>query len=217
MRALPELRKRWLGARIIHELPLRYSERRIDLAAVTEDKIILVEIKSSKDVADRLESQLRGFLPISYLVCVALAPKWNEKRSLVPRKVRGGTHYDEDLTECQAVIKRIGYRIETWTVDAVGKTVEKTDGGYAYNPWPWPYKMLEVLHVAELAEIAFRHRIYTGKRPCHTKILEACCEHMNGREVRAAVCRALRARNAFAKESDPPILVEKHQPAEALL
>ena len=38
MRALivPELRKRYPSGRIIHELPLRYSTSRIDLAAVTE-------------------------------------------------------------------------------------------------------------------------------------------------------------------------------------
>ena len=50
MRALivPELRKRWPAARIVHELPLRYSTRRIDLAAITETEIISVEIKSSK-------------------------------------------------------------------------------------------------------------------------------------------------------------------------
>ena len=47
---VPELRRRWPTARIIHELPTRYSSNRIDLAAVTESAIIGVEIKSSRDV-----------------------------------------------------------------------------------------------------------------------------------------------------------------------
>ena len=94
MRALivPELRKRYPSARIIHELPLRYSTNRIDLAAVTEDEIVTVEIKSSRDVVDRLERQLREFAPISSRLICALAPKWNEKLPyLVTESARGGT------------------------------------------------------------------------------------------------------------------------------
>jgi hypothetical protein len=80
MRALivPELRKRYPSARIIHELPLRYSSNRIDLAAVTETEIISVEIKSSRDSLDRLEGQLRAFQPISARIITALAPKMTD-------------------------------------------------------------------------------------------------------------------------------------------
>ena len=88
-----ELRRRWRSAQIIHELPLRYSAKRIDLAAITDAEIISVEIKSSRDVVDRLEAQVRAFLPISTRVIVALAPKWNEKLPLREEKYPNHTSY----------------------------------------------------------------------------------------------------------------------------
>jgi hypothetical protein len=95
MRALvvPKLRARWPEARIIHELPLRYSKRRIDLAAVTPTEIIAVEIKSSRDVMDRLEAQIRAFLPVSQLVMVCLAPVWNEQLPVREEPRKWGTAY----------------------------------------------------------------------------------------------------------------------------
>lgn len=96
MRVIVEqhLRQRWPGARIIHEFPLRYSSRSLDMAAILPSEIIAVEIKSSKDVIDRLENQLRAFAPICTRIMVALAPKWNEKLAPVTRRFRSGTAYD---------------------------------------------------------------------------------------------------------------------------
>jgi hypothetical protein len=206
MRALivPELRKRYPDARIIHELPLRYSTNRIDLAAVTPREIVSVEIKSSRDVSDRLEAQIRAFLPISSRVIVALAPKWNEKLPMRERPFAGGTGYSPEYTECQAIIERVGGHTETWTVDAVAGTIEVTQRAYRDN-WPWLVKMLDILHVSELVAIAARHRCWQGKRPVHLEVRNACAELMTGREIVAAVCRALRERDAFAEGSDPPI------------
>jgi hypothetical protein len=206
---VPKLRELWPAARIIHELPLRYSTNRIDLAAVTPDKIISVEIKSSKDVADRLEAQLRGFLPISTYVIVALAPKWNVKLPTVAKPNKwGGTTYTPQYTEAQEIIRRVGSRIETWTVDAEAGTVEAPDwGGWRdkFYHLPWLSRMLDMLHVAELEQIAARHRCWSGKRPVHDVLVEACNSLMTGREIVAAVCAALRARDAFAVGTDAPI------------
>jgi hypothetical protein len=208
MRALivPELRRRYPTARIIHELPLRYSTNRIDLAAVTETEIVSVEIKSSKDVADRLEAQLRAFLPISSRVIVALAPKWNAKLpEIVTEHGKGHISYRRQYTPAQEIINRVrGNGIETWTVDAAASRFEVTDSAYR-DTMPWTAKMLDILHVSELVEIAGRHRCWSGKRPVHLQLVRACFEMMTAREIIASVCGALRSRSAFAAASDPPL------------
>lgn len=202
---VPELRKRYPTARIIHELPLRYSTNRIDLAAVTESEIVSVEIKSSKDVADRLEAQIRGFMSISSRIIVALAPKWNVKLPSIVREHEGCTSYTPQYTAAQEIINRIrGTGLETWTVDAAAGTIEVTDTAYR-DTMPWTARMLDMLHVSELVEIAGRHRCWSGKRPVHLALVKACFEMMTAREIIAAVCKALRARKAFGAGSDEPI------------
>lgn len=206
---VPQLRKRWPGARIIHELPLRYSSNRIDIAAVTPDQIVGVEIKSSRDVHHRLEAQLRAFMPVCVRLIVALAPKWNEKRPQITKpSCDGGTIYLDDLTEAQEIIRRVGgWKFETWTVDSGAASIEITEQGYDLK-LPWPVRLLDMLHVSELVEVGTRHRCWVsrGSRvPRHDLIRDACAELMTGQEVRRAACRALRARAAFAAESDPPI------------
>jgi hypothetical protein len=207
---IPNLRAKYPGARIVHELPLRYSSNRIDLAAILPNEIISVEIKSSRDVADRLEAQLRAFLPISSRIIVALAPKWNEKLPTLEKPFRGGVHYSQQFTEVQQTIRDVGHHcIETWTVNADAKTIEVTDGAYGWNNRPWLARMLHMLHVSELERIATRHRVSFGKRTTHKYLYEECSDLMTGREIVAAVCDALRARDAFASGSDAPIIAGK--------
>lgn len=198
-----ELRKLHPGARIIHELPLRYSERRLDVAAICDDKIVAAEIKSSVDVMDRLEHQIRAFLPVTARVIIALAPKWNQKLEMVVEKRERGTFYHQPKTEAQELISKIGGNTETWTVDANAGAVEITERCYR-DGTPWSHKMLEMLWRNELAEVAARHQVCVPPRASHLVILNACEEVMTGREVRVAVCRTLRQRDAFDKASDAP-------------
>ncbi|MGY3581377.1 hypothetical protein ACVIGB_000554 [Bradyrhizobium sp. USDA 4341] len=201
---VPALRKRWPGARIIHELPLRYSTNRIDLAAVTETEIISVEIKSSRDVIDRLETQLRAFQPISARTIAALAPRWNEQLPMIEKKAKYGTSYLPQYTETQEIIRKVG-GIETWTVDVGVGRIDVTEAGPYRANKPWLAQMLEILHVSELVEIADRHRVAKGQRPVHFNLVTDLVDLLQGREVVKAVCAALRARSAFDKMSDPPI------------
>lgn len=203
---VPELRKRWPDARIVHELSVRYSTNRIDLAAITPREIVSVEIKSSRDVADRLEAQVRAFLPVSSRVIVALAPRWNEELPpLVHQLKEGVTAYVPQFTEAQEILRRIGdSAVETWTVDAAERSIKITAGGYRAQR-PWLDRMLDMLHVSELSDIAARHGCWHGKRPVHYDLVAACADLMTGPEIIAAVCQALRARDAYAEGSDPPI------------
>jgi hypothetical protein len=213
------LRAGWPTARIIHELPLRYSSNRIDMAAITETEIIGVEIKSSKDVAARLEAQIRAFVPVTHLLWVCLAPKHNEE---LPDRVEEAVHprygtiktTEPQYTPAQAAIERAGDRfIQAWTVDADSGESRRTRGGYLgpreYRV-PWPAMMLDMLWNSELA------RAGAGDAR-HDVQVRRCAETMTGREAVRAVCAALRARDAFAAGSDPPIgtiqIRDKSEPA----
>lgn len=198
---VPKLRLAHPSARIIHELPLRYSSNRIDLAAVTEDAIVAVEIKSSRDVMDRLESQIRAFQPVCSKVIVALAPKWNPKAEMVWEQRGARTVGVYRYSATQDLIKAIG-GVETWTVCAETKTVEATSGTWVGNKASWATAMLDMLWRDELEMIAVKHRVSIPKRASHIVIRDACEELMTGREVRRAVCHALRTRKAFDKASD---------------
>lgn len=208
---VPELRRRWPSARIIHELPTRYSQNRIDLAAVTPDLIIGVELKSSRDVIDRLEGQLRAFEPICHGVIVCLAPKWNEKLPMIERPAKYGIRHEQPLTEAQAVTRRVSHQIPIWTCSAQDQRIDPEDEHLLDRKrlsrvTPWAGKMLDVLHVAELKQIAARHRIATGRWPYHQDLVGACHDNMTGPEIVRAVCRALRERDAFCAGTDAPII-----------
>jgi hypothetical protein len=198
---VPKLRETWPSARVIHELPTRYSTNRIDLAAVTASEIVAVEIKSSRDVADRLEAQLRAFAPLCTRLVIALAPKW-----VAPDAADGGVR-----TKAQEAIGRCyESHFSTWTVDAGAGTVKGGFDSWQRPNHPWPARMLHILHVAELQSIAAGHRILTDKRANHWTLVRLCADLLTGREAVAAVCHALRTRNAFAAGTDAP----QHSPIE---
>ena len=209
------LRELWPTARIIHEPSLRYSSNRLDMAAVTETEINAVEIKSSRDVPDRLEAQLRGFAPICSRIIVALAPKWNVKLPSLERPLRhGGIGYFPQRTEVQEIIHSVAEtHIATWTVCANTGTIEVTDSGYSSNEHPWAHRMLHILHVAELAEITREHCI-AWHGSSHWNLVSVCCAGMTGKQIKRAVCKALRKRAAFAAGSDAPIANTPPQPQE---
>lgn len=210
MRALiePELRRLYPGARIVHEPSLRYSESRLDMAAITARDIVGVEIKSSRDVIDRLERQLRSFAPICAKIILALAPCWNEQlphriEPMIRKGAEIGRRHIAQYTPAQQIVEDIGGAIEIWTVDAESGRVERTREVYSANDAPWLAKMLELLHVAELTQVAAAHRIPPAER--HDRLVRQCVELMTGSEILKAVCGALRARDAFAAGSDAPI------------
>lgn len=191
---VPRLRQDYPDARIVHELPLRYSSNRIDLAAVTPDQIIAVEVKSSRDEMRRLERQVRAFQPVSSKVIVALAPKW-----LKPRGKKTAQESAQDI------LLRCG-RVETWAVCAQALTLDKVDGGWHVQSAPWSAQLLDILWRAELEAIADQYSVIVPRRrPSHAILRDACEAALTGRQIRSAVCAALRARVAFGRASDAAI------------
>lgn len=214
MRALmvDRLRALYPGARIIHELPTRYSGQRIDLAAVTKDQIITVEIKSSRDTMSRLWPQLLAFAPISTRLMVALAPRWNV--AMPPRRVEqrnGSVGFHAEYTEAQSLIRSLAMpHVQTWTCCAKTGALEFTSGSrHSTNTHPWVGRALDLLHNVELRSIAAQHRIACDARTNHKNLVASCLDHLTGTEAWRAVCGALRARAAFAVESDPPVTAQE--------
>ena len=196
MRALidPELRRRYPTGRIVHELPLRYSSRRIDMATITESEIVSVEIKSSRDTMTRLKAQIEGFVPISAKVIVALAPKWNTDLPIAWDEAH--TRGSQQFTEAQQIIRTFGgAHTETWTVCHETGQITPTHGGYSrQGEMPWASRMLDVLWVQELQRVAADHAVGVRATSPHDTLVRACHDAMTGRQVARAVCRALRAR-----------------------
>jgi hypothetical protein len=90
------LRGAFPEARIIHELVLRQGGVRIDLAAVTPDRLICAEVKSERDVLTRLPEQVEAMKRVADAWCVVTTEKHLDKC----RRIAGWLHAaDEDNLE----------------------------------------------------------------------------------------------------------------------
>ena len=88
--AVQRLRELRPEARIIHELKVFHGQNRVDLAVVSPDEIILVEIKSQKDNLARLQDQANACHALSNHSLIVLHEKHVERghvsrRSLMDR------------------------------------------------------------------------------------------------------------------------------------
>ena len=203
------LRELWPDARIIHELPLRYSQNRIDVAAVTPDALAVVEIKSSKDDTSRLRAQLRGFEPIStYMICAVAPSHWAPATQEVKALKGGGTQYRYTPCETKRIIQdEVGYRCGVWLVSP-GEPIVLEHDHYPARHKACVSRLLDLLHVSELVAIADRHKIQTAKRPNHLDLTNLLNDHLTGATARRECYAALRSRNAFDKASDAPQAAE---------
>lgn len=183
------LRLLFPDARIIHELVLQQGGVRIDLAAVRPGFIAAVEIKSERDVLTRLPEQVERAIATTDLFGVCVAEKQAGKI---------GKWYDD------AAKVRLPHHAHL--------LVEAGDGfDTKYTPFDpdWrgydriqsrlcnPADRLEMLWAEELKAISQRPKM--SRQPAKHHI----CETMTGREIREAVCAALRSRQ-FPR-ADPAI------------
>lgn len=169
------LRRRFPDARIIHELVLKQGGCRIDLAAVTDDFIALVEIKSERDVLTRLPAQIDAMLAVGdlFAVCVAEPVRPKIKRAYEPGeglKIPWGV----------ALFVEEG--------DAFGEDRFGDFNDLQPRRLCNPADRLEMLWADELKAISGTN---LSRQPAKHLI----CETMTGRQIRRAVCSALRARH----------------------
>jgi hypothetical protein len=186
------MRRRWPGARIIHELQLEQGGIRIDLAAVTEDTIALAEIKSERDVLKRLPAQISRAMACADEVWIVVAAK-HEKAIHDIRMSRG-----DDYGRAEDARRAIsGARTMVERLDL--------DGGLHADSWsmsnrpntPDPRRRFDLLWRDEMASALGRHfggAAIPGGKLTRSAMTALAVEHMTGRELRRAVCAQLRDR-----------------------
>lgn len=211
------LRSRYPKARIIHELKLG-DEVRIDLAAVSENHIALLEIKSEKDNFKRLGAQMARAKEVGQSQYIVLAKPHD------PR-FRAWYHMNQyDAGHLNATLSEACKRHKRWLPDALRghenqavfhqSTVlcEEEDGrlmgmGFTQNSlnnWNHinPRILLSMMWAEELRQIGADHMIKcAGSMWGNIPLL---MEGMTGGQIRKAVCKALRSR-FFARADDPVI------------
>lgn len=201
---VPRLRELCPDARIVHELNVDHGKCRVDIAAIQDERLTFVEIKSKKDTLDRLPEQVKVFSRACHAMIVVLDEKFF------------GERYAERL-------KAAG-RFSVWSGDGViwkwprpcslNEPVKAWRGlEYDWQPAffqargavePHAMRLLELLWAEELRDECERHRIPCNSRSARWPMIQAMVLSMNGREIRRSVCRQLRQRS-FA-EGDVPLV-----------
>ena len=171
------LREVFPSARIVHELVLEQGGCRIDLAAVTTDRLICVEIKSERDVLTRLPAQVAAMREVADAWLVVTADKHVDKC----RKIAGWTR---TVSETDLEQDRYNFRRQLFRDAHVGLCNA-----------PARFRML---HAAELRAISC-----PSKRANRTLCMTAATDSLTGSQVRRAVCTALR--NRGFPRADPPV------------
>lgn len=183
-------RQRWPGARVVHELVV--GQRRIDMAFIARDHLVGVEIKSERDVIDRLDGQLATFAKHIPEVWLAIDRKWTDQ--------------DHGNWTVGRITVSEGIAIE-------GLIRTNAAGGSFTSQWPArvarriTVQMLDLLWAGELQSIAARHGLGLPKRASMGRTIPAIARALTGDQIVAEVCAELRARNAFPRfpASDPPV------------
>lgn len=184
-------RELWPSARIIHELNVEHGQCRADIAAVTADTLVLIEIKSERDTLHRLGNQLRAFRPVSHHLIVAAHERW----------CRGSKYPNCDI---DPILRHAQCDASLWQYP-------EPDERYGLRHWsaphtatrPWPHRMLRLLWTEELRIIAAGAGMNRVSRRSGHTLADDLSLILTGRQVEQAVCATLRARQ-FA-EADPPI------------
>ena len=177
-------RKRWPGARVMHELDVWGC--RIDLAFVTTTEIIGVEIKSSKDVLDRLERQMESYLKVLPEVWLAFAPKWAEHHG-APWQVGLLLVTEDSLTE------HIPYGQDRSYAHAAKADMMLTAPA------------LDLLMKPELLALARSHGLKVKDRATNKVLMGLLARKLTGDQIINGICAQLRARRR-GWEADEPIM-----------
>jgi hypothetical protein len=208
-----QMRMYWPTGRIVHELQCGQGEHRLDLACITEDRLVLAEIKSERDVLKRAEKQLGKALTVASEVWLVVAEEHVEPVKTAGRHWRRHAQLWDDAEARDE--GRFFYGVKLWTEpskEPSGYLVSTFNGREGasgqFETTPSPHALFDLLWAEEMrAAIGafFGGATLPGaeKGLSRWQMTRIAVEHMSGREIRRAVCRGLRARQ-FAR-ADAPI------------
>ncbi|MFC5346248.1 hypothetical protein ACETK8_15690 [Brevundimonas staleyi] len=179
------LRRHWPDARIVHEFEV--GGARLDLAAITEDRLILVEIKSEKDTLSRLDNQVRRSDFIGGLTFVMIAERWIDQMPPLGYRTIGLVEDGDGFSQFIGRGRRFAL-----TPHHLCPTKDR------YNS----RALMGLLLKPELYAMGKPH----GAKTKHdvSELQHIVHENLTGREIRRGVMAALRARH-FGWACDAPI------------
>lgn len=183
------LRELFPSARIVHELDL--CGVRLDLAAITDDRLVLLEIKSERDTLSRLDNQVRFAHQIGGPLIICIAPRWIEDL-----KARSYWRNTEKLVETDDgfadLHNREGQYASYWRTRLLREDQDR------YDSWA----LMRLLLKPELYALAKPH----GAKSKHdvSALQRIAHDNLTGREIRRGVMAALRARH-FGWTCDAPM------------
>lgn len=173
-------RDRWPGARVMHELAV--GGARIDLAFVLPDHLIGVEIKSSKDVLDRLDRQLRFFTGSFPELWVAFAPRWAE-------------HFGTKRHDIgQLIVENGSISLDISVVPPPAHSPNLAWKNPARIDKVMTSPLLHLLHVPELVALAAKHHVPHKRRIYGCHLLPILARKLTGDQIVEGVCDQMRRR-----------------------
>lgn len=186
-----QLRAMVPGCRIIHEINAASFGNRIDVLAVGTDRLLAVEIKSSKDKLDRLPDQIKAMKGVTREVFAALHEKFMDGKSrgaFPPKEARGA------VTWIYPRARRDGHVEcgEIWR----GKEP------YSKPMFCLPPGALAILWREELHNILRGVGIKGISKLDMGESIDRIRWNMTGEQITRAICATLRARSCV--EADPP-------------
>lgn len=182
-------RAKWPDARVCHELVMDRGTVRADLAFVSPDHLVAVEIKAPYDQTTRLLQQVGMFRLATPEVWICAAARHHSDADLVRYLLPSVGLLLTDMDRSVGAVPTDASLDEVCPADVVA---------------PHPEAMLALLWVEELLAEALRHRLAQIRSGwTHAKLVKLLMR-LDPEEQTAAVCRQLRARSAFWR-ADPPI------------
>lgn len=188
------LREIMPDCRIIHEINACGGGNRIDVLAVTRDRIAAVEIKSARDKLDRLPEQIKAMRGVAHHVFAALHEKFLKQLDRLgfvrPDEARGASLWVYPRTE-----RKGEYECgPEWNLYA--------------SRWDTPRACLppDAIHMLwreELVEVARACDVPRVSQTDMPGLVDAVRWRLSGRDLTLAICGALRARAAV--EADDPV------------
>lgn len=190
------LRELMPEARIIHEIQSScQGPTRIDVLAVTPDRIAAVEIKSSRDKLDRLPAQLEGMQRCAHHPIVALHRKFFEIKETpnagtwiyAPEEAGRGVIWGFDLPQLTSAEQYLRHELQ-------GR----------WRKWMAcpPPGAIDMLWRDELRAIVARRDLSSRtSKLTIPELIDLLCWNLTGADVTREVCAALRARRC--PEADP--------------
>jgi len=195
--AILRLRELMPRCRIIHEINCAsFGPNRIDLLAVTSDRIAAVEVKSEKDKLDRLPAQISSMRGVAHHAIAALHEKF-----LTPwdRPFHGLPAFSEPKEAKGSVVWAYPFSpragsLGEWPLH------DRCDKPKLLPP---PF-FIDLLWAAELRSIVRKHRLSSAASGLDMpQMVDLIRWSLPGKIVLAETCAALRSR--ACAEADPPI------------